>query len=205
MTFLPRRATLLVLACLLLSPAPARADFFAVPFLGMKFGGSTSIVDLELAAGKKKLVLGASLLNLDAGIIGYEVEFANTQSYFSNADLKVVGRALVKHGSYVTDLTGSVVFALPPGATRGGLRPYLVLGGGLIHAEAEDVFDVFQVRRTVPAITLGAGATGMFTNNVGVRFDVRHLRSLSSDDAPVGDVGRRIAYSRFTIGLLLRP
>jgi hypothetical protein len=44
----------------------------------------------------------------------------------------------------------------------------------------------------------------MFTNNVGVRFDVRHLRSLTSD-APTGGVGRSISYSRFTIGLLLRP
>jgi hypothetical protein len=38
-------------------PRAARADFFVIPFAGMKFGGSTSIVDLELAAGKKKLVL----------------------------------------------------------------------------------------------------------------------------------------------------
>ena len=60
------------------------------------------------------------------------------------------------------------------------------------------------MRRTVPAINLGVGAIGMLTNNVGVRFDVRHLRSLSTD-APTGGVGRRIAYSRFTIGLLLRP
>ena len=40
--------------------------------------------------------------------------------------------------------------------------------------------------------------------NVGVRFDVRHLRSLSSDP-PIGGVGRSISYTRFTIGLLLRP
>jgi hypothetical protein len=203
MTFPLRRATLLVLACLLLSPSTARADIFAVPFMGMKFGGSTSIVDLELAAGKKKFVIGGAAMQINEGLIGYEVEFANTWSYFENADLEGLGRAVVKHGSYVTDLTGNLVLSLPPGATGGGLRPYIVLGGGLIHAEAEDVFDVFQVRRTVPAINLGVGATGLITNNVGVRFDVRHLRSLFND-AAVGQVGKRISYSRFTIGLLLR-
>jgi len=62
---------------------------------------------------------------------------------------------------------------------------------------------VLQVRRTVPVINLGVGAIGMLTNNAGIRFDVRHLRSLSSD-ASIGGVGRRISYSRFTIGLLLR-
>lgn len=179
-------------------PAAARADFFVVPFAGVKFGGSTSIVDLELAASKKTLTLGGSAISLTDRIIGFEFEFGSITGYFENGDL-----GLIKPGSYVIDLSGNVRLSLPPGATGGGLRPYLVAGGGLIHAEAEDFFEVFQIRRTVPAITLGAGATGLISNNVGVRFDARHLRSLSKD-ASFGLVGRRIAYSRFTIGLLLR-
>jgi hypothetical protein len=174
-----------------------------VPFFGVKFGGSTSIVDLELAAGKTKLVLGVSALKIDDGILGYEAEFGYIAGFFGNAEVAAI-EPLVKPGSYVNDLTGSLVLTLPPGVTGGGLRPYAVVGGGLIHAEAEDIIEVFQVRRTVPAINLGVGAFGMITNNVGVRFDVRHLRSLSKD-AAVGGIGRRIAYSRFTIGLLLRP
>lgn len=184
-------------------PHPARADFFVVPFAGLKFGGSTSIVDLELAAGKRKLVLGVAALRIDDGIIGWEAEFGNIAGFFANEELAAI-EPLVKPGSYVNDLTGSLVLALPPRVTRGGLRPYIVAGGGLIHAEAEDYFEVLPVRRTVPAINLGVGAIGMLTNNVGVRFDVRHLRSLFTEP-PTGVVGRRIAYSRFTIGLLLRP
>jgi hypothetical protein len=199
----PRRA---VLTCLFLlaAPATARADFFVIPFAGVKFGGSTSIVDLELAAGKKKLVLGVAARQINAGLIGYEVEFGHIAGYFSNDDLALAS-PLMKTGSYVTDLTGSVVLAAPPGLTGGGLRPYVVLGGGFIHAEAEDVLEIFQVRRTVAAIVLGGGATGLFTNNVGVRFDLRHLRSLSRNDPSIGDVGRQIDYWRFTFGLMLRP
>ena len=74
----------------------------------------------------------------------------------------------------------------------------------MIHAETLDLIEVLQVRRTMPALNFGIGATGMFTSNVGVRFDVRHLRSLASDEA-IGGVGRSISYSRFTIGLMLRP
>ena len=196
------RRFLLVVASLLAMPSTASADFFLVPFAGVKFGGSTSIVDLELAAGTKKLVLGVAALKLDNGILGYEVEFGNISGYFGNEDL-ALSQPVVKGGSYVTDLTGSVVLALPPGVTGGGLRPYAVIGGGFIHAEAEDFLEVFQVRRTVPAINLGVGAIGLLTPTVGVRFDVRHMRSLSKD-ASVGLVGRRIAYSRFTVGLLLR-
>jgi hypothetical protein len=196
------RTLLFVCASLFAMPSAARADFFVVPFAGVKFGGSTSIVDLELAAGTKKLVLGVAALELGNGIVGFEAEFGNIAGFFANEE-EAASRPLVKGGSYVNDLTGSVVLALPPGVTGGGLRPYAVIGGGMIHAEAEDTFEVFQVRRTVPAINLGIGAIGLLTPTVGVRFDVRHLRSLSKD-AAVGGVGRRIAYSRFTIGLLLR-
>jgi hypothetical protein len=188
----------IVIAMLLALPRQARADFFFVPFAGIKFGGSTSIVDLDLAASKKALTLGGAAIQLSNRVIGYEIEFGSVTGYFENGD-----GGLIKPGSYVVDLTGNVLLSLPPGATGGGLRPYLVAGGGLIHAEAEDIYEVLQVRRTVPAITLGVGAVGLLTNNVGVRFDLRHLRSLSKD-ASYGLVGRRIAYSRFTLGLLLR-
>ena len=195
--------SVVALLVVLLSPRDAAADFFITPFAGIKFGGSTSIVDLELASGKRKLVVGIAARTIDDGIIGYEVEFANIAGFFANEEVSSI-TPLVKAGSYVNDLTGSVVLSLPPGVTGGGLRPYAVIGGGLIHATSEDYLELFLVRRTVPAINLGIGAIGMFTNNVGVRFDLRHLRSLSTDP-PTGGVGRRIAYSRFTLGLMLRP
>ena len=198
-----RRVLPLIVLLVLAAPRPARADFFVTPFAGVKFGGSTTIVDLELAAGTRKFVLGASAMKIDDRILGFEAAFGNISGYFANDAVSAI-KPLVKSGSYVNDLTGSVLLMLPPGATGGGLRPYGVIGGGLIHAQAEDIIEVFKVRRTVPALTLGAGAIGMLTNNVGVRFDMRYFRSLISD-APVGGVGRSIAYSRFTIGLMLRP
>ena len=118
-------------------PRAARADFFVIPFAGMKFGGSTSIVDLESAAGKNKLVLGVAALKIDNRMIGFEAEFGNIAGFFGNEEVAAIA-PLVKPGSYVNDLTGSLVFSLPPGATGGGLRPYAVVGGGLIHAETLD-------------------------------------------------------------------
>jgi hypothetical protein len=193
---------LILIGMLLAAPASAYADFFVVPFAGVKFGGSTSIVDLELAAGKKKFVFGVAARKVDNGVLGYEAEFGNVTGFFSNGDEPTV----IKGGNYVNDLTGSLILSLPPGFTGGGLRPYAVVGGGLIHAASEDFAEVFTVRRTVPAFNVGFGATGMFTNNVGVRFDVRYLKSLANDP-PLGSVdrGHSISYSRFTIGLMLRP
>ena len=186
-------------ALLLLAPAPASAELFAVPFAGVKFGGSTSIFDLELAADATKFTMGGALMNVSQGIFGYEVSFGYVPGYFERGD-----NTLVNPGSFVIDLSGGAVFALPPGATGGGLRPYAVAGAGLAHAQTAEFLGVLQVRRTVPIMNVGVGAIGLVTNTVGVRFDYRYIRSLTSDDGSLSQVGRRLTFSRFTFGLLLR-
>lgn len=195
-----RRATVLWILLFALA-APARAqEIFAAPFMGIKFGGGTSIVDLEMAAGKRAFTMGGSIIVVGDGVLGYEADFGYVPGYFENND----SPPLVKPGSYAIDLTGGVIFALPAAVTRGGLRPYVVLGAGLISAQAADVLEIFQIRRTVPAYKIGIGAQGLLTNIVGVRFDVRHVHSFTGDDGSLARVGRRISYTRASIGLLLK-
>ena len=189
---------LLTAALLAVTPVTARADIFAVPFMGMKFGGSTSLFDLDLAAGARKFTMGGAIMQVDDGLLGWEASFGYVPGYFEGVN------ELVKPGSFVIDLSGSALFSPPPAFTGGGLRPYVALGAGLVHAQSSEIADVLQVRRTIPVANVGGGATGLFTNNVGVRFDYRFFRSLTTDDGSLANVGRRISYSRFTVGLFLR-
>ena len=193
---------LFAVAFLVATPVSTHAEFFAVPFMGLKFGGGTSIVDLEFASGKKKLTLGAALMHIDEGLIGYEASFAYIPTYLE-ADDAPFGPFL-KTGSFVVDFTGSVIVSLPPQFTAGGLRPYAAVGAGLTHVQAADAFQLFQIRRTVPVGYVGGGAIGLVTNNVGLRFYFRYLRSFTTDDGSLAHVGRRISYSRLTAGLFLR-
>jgi len=188
----------LTVALLLAAPLTASAEIFAVPFAGVKFGGGTSIFDLEFAAGSKKFTLGAAVMDVDAGVLGYEASFSYVPGYFERDN------ELWTPGSFMIDLTGSVLLSLPPDVTAGGLRPYFAVGAGLAHVQAADKLRLFQLRRTVPVASVGAGAIGLITNNVGVRFDYRYVRSLLTDDGSLSGVGRRISYSRFAVGLLLR-
>ena len=190
--------SLLTLVLLLATPTIARAEIFAVPFMGMKFGGGTSIFDIEFVSGAKKFTLGGAVMSIDRGILGYEGSFGYIPGYFERDN------ELWATGSFTIDLTGSVLLSLPPDVTAGGLRPYFAVGAGLAHLQANDKLQLFQVRRTVPVGNLGGGAIGLITNNVGVRFDYRYVRSLQTDDGSLANVGRRISYSRFTVGLLLR-
>ena len=196
---------LLMTALLLATPVNASAELFAVPFMGVKFGGSTSIVDLEFAADKTKFTLGGAIMNIDDGLLGYEASFGYVLGYFEGDARE--SDPLVASGSFVVDGTASAIFTVPPRLTGYGLRPYAQAGAGLVHAQVVDnILHVFQVRRTMPVVTVGVGAVGLFTNNVGLRFDVRYFRSLSltSDDGSLATVGRRISFSRFTVGLFLR-
>jgi opacity protein-like surface antigen len=185
---------------LTLMPATARAEWFTTPFLGIKFGGRTSIVDLEQAADQTTLALGVSVARLDDGILGAEIEFAYIPGYFERENTP---DPLVS-SSYVFDLSGNLILALPSDMTGGGLRPYFTAGFGLLHAEGVDIRSVVRIRRSMPALTLGAGATGILTNRLGARFDVRYLRSIAQEDEFVIGVGRQLSYWRGTIGIGIR-
>ncbi len=190
-----------VVLLLALTPAQARAqNWLAVPFFGITFGGSSSLFeDLEQGAGETSTSIGGSGMWLGRGPFGIEGDFGYVPGFFERGD-----REITRSGSYVTTFTGSAVFALPLSITRESLRPYLVTGLGAIHAEARDNFGVFTIRSTMPAVVVGGGAMGFLTTNVGVRFDLRYLRSLGEGDDLVLREGPRVVFWRGSIGLILR-
>ncbi len=198
---LRRCPTLLVLALLLAAPAPAHAqDVLVIPYLGFTFkGGSALFADLERGSGETASALGASVALVGAGILGLEADIGYLPGFFERGK-----RQIVVPGSSVTSLTGSVMLTLPLGITRESLRPYVVAGGGLMRAEARDIISTFPIRSTMPAVALGGGAVGFLSNSVGVRFDLRYVRSLGQGDDPIAGTGPRIRFWRGSVGLVLR-
>ncbi len=132
---------LLMAALLLAIPHNASAEFFVVPFMGVKFGGGTSIVDLEFAADNTKFTLGGAIMNIDDGLLGYEASFGYVLGYFEGDNR--ANDPFVASGSFVIDGTASVIFSAPPRWTGYGLRPYAQAGAGLVHAQAVDTFRCF--------------------------------------------------------------
>ena len=84
------------------------------------------------------------------------------------------------------------------------VRPYVVAGVGLVRSRI-DVGDLFEdVSTNQFGLTLGGGVTGMVSDNVGIRGDVRYIRSLEDpeedDDFDVG-VGK-FDFWRATVGVV---
>ena len=141
------------------------------PFVAVTFGGDTTFVDLEHAAGKPHATIGASALVLGE-IFGVEADVAHTPGFFQNGDSGLV------LSSSVTTVTGNLMVALPHRLTEYALRPYFVGGAGLMRVHKQDYFDVFDVANVYAATDVGAGATGFITNRVGVCWEARYFRAI---------------------------
>jgi hypothetical protein len=70
------------------------------------------------------------------------------------------------------------------------VRPYLVVGAGLIRVRACPVECVDGTNRTDAGFDAGAGAFVIFNEIIGARFDMRYFRYLQRhDDLPLTDNG----------------
>src|SRR5216117_1960155 len=79
-----RLRTAIVVACMLV-PATARAgtEWQVRPFIGLTFGGSTTLVDLEHAAGKANAAVGISG-SLMGDVFGVEFDVAHAPGFFES-------------------------------------------------------------------------------------------------------------------------
>ena len=191
------RATLLTLVLLVL-PAPASAEWQIQPFLGVTFGGGTSFVDLEHAAGRPNIALGISGVLL-GDLIGIEADIGHMPGFFQTGD-----QALLK-GSRVTTLTVNMVVLVPRHFTQYTLRPYLVGGAGLMHARSDQWLPALSFADSLPTIDVGGGATGFLTKHVGINWGVRYFRSVGQKaEGTVVVADQQLSFWRANMSLAIR-
>ena len=199
----------LLLAALAACPAEVRADILVTPFIGGTFAGQTTLPIFGVQPPdpislSKSLVIGAAGTWLGRGIFGVEGEVAYSPGFFERAD----GQQALTSSNFTT-VNGSVVVTVPLSVTRESLRPYAVGGLGLLHVGVNDLLGQATVNRNLLALNLGGGAIGMLSSRTGVRFDIRHTRSVRDDQAPPNGFGGaqsrvRLSYWRATVGVTLR-
>jgi hypothetical protein len=196
------RAGVAALALLLLSPLAAAAEWQVRPFIGITFGGGTTLVDLAGAAGTPNVVYGVNGAVL-GDIIGVEGDLGYAPGFFQAG-----GEPLVRQNS-ATTLTGNLVVSVPRHLTKYTLGPYFVAGGGFAHASIEDLFGVFAVTTTLPVFDIGGGATAYLSDRFGLMWDARYFKSVRGGQlrgvsiAPQ-DAREQISFWRASMGLIIR-
>ena len=159
------------------APASARAEGYVSPWAGVQFGS-----DIDNGRGG----FGVNAGGMGAGIIGGEVGFGFNPSFF--------GSKTEFGENNVLDLMGNVIVGIPIGGTHGGgFRPYVTGGLGLIRIDGGSVFDNVGSSNHF-AYNLGGGVMGFFNDHVGMRGDVRYLRTLN------GDVVNGVSLPNFDLG-----
>jgi len=146
------------------SSKPAAAQLSVTPFVGSTFAAD---------APKAKLATGfaATYMGRFAGV---EAELGYSPDFFAeDANTSLVG------DSNVTSVMGTLLV----GYGRARVKPYAAIGAGLLRsrvAGADALFD--DVSTNNFGFNVGAGATALLNEHIGLRGDVRYFRSLTDDD-----------------------
>jgi opacity protein-like surface antigen len=148
------------------SVVPARADGFITPFIGFNFGGDSSDCRSFSNCEDKRSNYGVSLGSMGS-VFGFEADFSYAKDFFG----KVPG-------------TESSVFSwmnnLLVGVGKGPIQPYGLIGIGLIRVGLKQITDF---DKNSFGYDLGGGVHIYFSRHVGVRGDIRHLRT--AQDVPI--------------------
>jgi opacity protein-like surface antigen len=188
------------------APATAAADWLFTPFVGINWGGTANFGDVGDFEDEfeRRGNFGASLAWMGAGVVGFEVDFGWAPNFFENT----TGAGDFEFGdSNVTTLMANLTLGAPFGGQSGpGVRPYASGGLGIIKSRISDAEDLFDVNSTDWGFNVGAGVAGFFTDNIGIRGDVRYFRSLQ-DNEPDDEFDVALSDFRFwrgTVGLTFR-
>ncbi|HSL23847.1 MAG TPA: outer membrane beta-barrel protein [Vicinamibacterales bacterium] len=191
------RLEILVVLFVAAAPRAASAEWQVKPFLANAFGGSTTIFDLEEAADRRHVGVGGSVVLL-GNVLGVEADVAFFPGFFDRGNLTLV------LGSRVTTLTGNLVVALPRRLSQYTLRPYAVVGAGLMRVRFDD--PTFGPRENMLAFSVGGGATGFLTERLGLSWDLRYFRGSGdrNEEAPISFVDPKLSFWRVNMALAVR-
>jgi opacity protein-like surface antigen len=164
------RLMALIVTALAAAAVPARADGFVTPYIGYNFGGDSANCQSLTNCEQKHLNFGVSLMGAGA-IFGFEEEIGYTNDFFGSV-------------SQVDNSVFTVMSNIAAGVFKGPVQPYVLAGVGLIRSHVSA--NVIQGgNQTINSFgwDLGGGVQGFFSRSVGIRGDLRHLKT-------VGDVLR---------------
>jgi hypothetical protein len=171
------------------SAAPVRADGFISPFVGFGFGGDSANCVSLTNCDEKRLSWGASIGSTN-GIFGFEEDIAYAPDFF--------GKAAGVDSAMLTVMSNLMIIV-----PAGPIRPYGIVGLGLIRPHVK--FDALSLAldKNTLGYDIGGGINIFLTHGVGLRGDVRRMRTLQ--DVTLGVFGNdTIEFWRGSAGVTFR-
>jgi opacity protein-like surface antigen len=159
------RLATFTLAALAAAAVPASADGFVTPYLGYNFGGDSGTNCQSLTnCEEKHLNFGASFMSA-GNALALEEEIGYAKNFF--------GSIPATDNSVFTAMTN-----LMGGVFKGPVQPYVLAGVGLIRSHVSlNVIEGGGQTSNSFGWDVGGGIQGFFSRSVGIRGDLRHLRT----------------------------
>jgi Outer membrane protein beta-barrel domain len=188
-------AALLTIA---LAPAAAQADTLLIPFLGVNFGGDAG-KSFSDSLDSSQFNWGVSIAFMGGGVFGVESDFAYSPDFYGKTDAG---------NSSVFTFTGNLVIGIPLGGQHGfGVRPYGVVGAGLMRSNADFGTSLAEANQNSFAWSAGGGIMVFFGDRFGLRGDFRYFRTLDDleiFDVTVVDAAGKVDFTRTSLGFVFR-
>jgi hypothetical protein len=186
-------------ALVLVLSASAAAEVQLKPFVGVTFGGNTTLLLGVEGAATPSLAVGLGGVWLGE-IFGIEGEIAHYPGFFEPNPNNVITQ------SGLTTFTGNVIVAMPAGMAKYTLRPYAIAGFAHMRAHIEGrVQNVLVVQSNLAAFDFGGGVTGFVSHHVGVSWDLRHFGSFGGKENPLNSIGpEQLSFWRAHMALVIR-
>jgi len=188
----PMRASclaLLLVACAILAPAPARAEVILTPFAGKAFSGTLD---------SSRTTYGASLGFLGGGVFGFEGEFSYVKDFFGQLD--VAPDAVTSNN--VQSISADVIAAVPARS----VRLYASAGVSLLRPALTDRTSTIVLTEDKLGYNAGGGLMIFLSDHVGVRGDLRYFKAFNDLQTGSGlSIGiASLDYWRGTVGLTFK-
>ena len=179
----------LVFALVLLAARPARAEGLVVPFIGFSFGGDAANCLSLTNCDEPRLDWGVSLASVH-GIFGFEADLGYAPQFFGKAPGADNG---------VLTLMSNLLVLIPAGP----VRPFALVGIGLVRPHAQLNGSALSVDSNTIGYDVGGGVDVLAGRHLGVRGDVRHIRTLQDVSLGVFS-GAQLELWRGSVGLVVR-
>jgi hypothetical protein len=175
------------------APAVARADGFVAPWVSAN-GGS--------GFDNGRAGFGVNAGAMGKGIVGGELDFGWSPSFF--------GTRNDFGNNSVIDLMGNLIVGVPVGGTHGGgVRPFVSGGVGLLRTQIDGgTLTNISSSNNMFGWNAGAGVMGFFNDHVGLRGDLKYMRSFEDTNTGVTNIDLngpgQLHFWRAAVGVVFR-
>ncbi len=183
---------------LCLTAAPAHADGFVSPTIGVDFAGAAGSTLTGATSNSNKINFGVAAGWMGAGVAGIEEDFSYAPNFY--------GSGGTLDTTHVATLMTNFILGAPIGGQHGGgVRPYGSIGVGWIGQGVSTANGIGNFTSNNFGFDLGVGLMGYFADHIGLRGDVRYFRNFTSNSSnTVGLSVGTFDFFRASIGVLFR-